>query len=651
MKAVFVFLSFLCFFNIYKISAQTHIDSLLLRLQQTNKERQKILILDTLADKTRETNAAESLRYSREQLALAEKVGDTEGVHKAYYNLAYSIDSEGKADSSLYFSQKAYTYFLKQKNYTYAIKSAYNSAYELGNLGRQNEAVPIALANAAYADSVKDASLIGLTSAALGSLYGQIERPTDALPWFEKAFKVFESLNDKAKTAGVYFGQAASYRQLDKDSLAIITMEKALELFRAEHLTIKEVYALNALGELYAEIEQYEKSISYYEKAIDLCKKVQIDNLLFVIYSHCAYSYIRLKRYDKAEKLLKICMPLVEKMQTFEQVRFYETLSGLYSDQGNYQEAMVYMKIVRKLEMKKNEEINNQTDALIKKHAVEKQEQENSLLQARNRFYIGGLMAMLILLGFAAWAYSRLRKQKSIIEQQNESLALLNTTKDKLFSIIAHDLRTPIGTLKTYLEMTDFGLLSQAQFSTASQKLTNNVNALFQTLDNLLQWAYSQLKGIKTQPETINLYEVVSEELQFLYETAQQKNVAIINNIEPETTAFADKNQVGLVIRNTVSNALKFTNSGGEIVLQSFDTEGDKIEIKISDNGIGIPQDIQNQLFTINEKTSRRGTAQEKGQGLGLILAKEMMEANEGSLKIVSVENKGTTVYLELPIS
>lgn len=105
-----------------------------------------------------------------------------------------------------------------------------------------------------------------------------------------------------------------------------------------------------------------------------------------------------------------------------------------------------------------------------------------------------------------------------------------------------------------------------------------------------------------------------------------------------------------MAIRNLVSNALKFTHSGGKIVLTTQNTEGGKIEIKMSDNGIGIPQDIQNQLFSIDEKKSRRGTAQERGQGLGLILVKEMIEANKGTIHIESIENQGTHVSIRLPI-
>lgn len=648
MKRTYILLTLLLCYYLNLFAQVTQLDALTLRLQKTNDFRQKMIILDTLADKTRETDAAESLRYSREQLALAEKLGDTEGVHKAYYNLAYSIDSEGKADSSLYFSQKAYNYFLKQKNHTYVVKSAYISAYELSNMGRQNEAVPIALANAAYADSLKDMSLVGLTSAALGSLYNLIERPNDALPWHEKARKVFESLNDKAKIAGVYYGQAVTYRLLNKDSLAIISMDNALKIYQAINLPIRAVYALNILGELHAEKSQHERAVAYYERAIDLCKKTHLDNILFVIYSHCAYSYVELKNYTKAEKLLKVCIPTVESMQTFEQVKFYETLSDLYSKQGNHKEAMTYMIAARRLEMKKNEEINNQTDALIKKHAVEKQEQENSLLQARSRLYIGGGIALLLLLLFVAWAYSRLRKQKYIIEQQNKELTALNATKDRLFAILSHDLMSPIGTLKNYLSLMDWGVMNQEQFAQSSERLKIKVNNLYGLLENVLHWSITQMQGIKPKVETVNINEVVNEQIALLSTIAKTKGITLTQAIENDVTIQVDRNHLGLIIRNLLQNALKFTPKGGKIHFESHPEYSGKggTKLTVQDTGIGIPNETLDKLFKVEQNANREGTAQEGGTGLGLILTKELVELNGGTIAVSSKEHRGTVFSL-----
>jgi signal transduction histidine kinase len=323
-------------------------------------------------------------------------------------------------------------------------------------------------------------------------------------------------------------------------------------------------------------------------------------------------------------------------------------LADVYEEQKNYPLSIEYLKKSAK-----------QKRALLEKRMTEdsgikvaKAESERDILVKQKELdgqkwlsILGFSIAALMLLGGVVTFRFYKREQ-----ERKQELATINATKDKLFSIIAHDLRSPIGTLKNYLELTNFGMLSQTQFAAASEKLTNNVNALFQTLDNLLQWAYSQLKGIKAKPEILNLHDLVSEELRFLTGIAQHKQIELVNEIRTEASVFADHNQVGLAIRNILSNSLKFTPTGGKIVLNSVYTEGSLRELTITDNGIGMSQIIKNQLFTIEENTSRQGTNAEKGQGLGLILVKDMIEANNGKLVVESAENQGTTVKIQLPI-
>ena len=279
---------------------------------------------------------------------------------------------------------------------------------------------------------------------------------------------------------------------------------------------------------------------------------------------------------------------------------------------------------------------------------LEQKETEIALLneQKKNqRLLLIGAVVMALWLGSFLII---LQHNKRRIEEQKAELTAINATKDKLFSIISHDLRSPIGTLKGHLMMTNYGAMSQEEFSVVSKRLSNNVNALFQTLDNLLHWSYSQLKGIEAKPENISLHTLANEEIQFLTEIANLKGISIANEIQQEATAFADRNQMGLVIRNLVSNSLKFTHLGGKIVLKSENTEGGTITLEISDNGIGMPKALQNQLFKIQSNTSRQGTSEEKGQGLGLILVKEMVEANGGILHIDSAENQGTIIRIVL---
>lgn len=636
---------FACFF-ITSIFAQTQMRSKIQLLEQalqaTEDESLKIRLLDSLALQTNESDAKASLSYSRQQLVLAEKLKDTEGVHRAYYNLANIIVSEGKIDSAIYFAKQARQYFLKNNQSLLAVKSTYLMMNFASRMGRQNEASALALANVAYADSLNNPHLKGIAATAMGMLYTQIERPNDALLWYDKALTQLPQ-QDATWEGKAYFGQGAAYRLLDKDSLAIVAFQKALKIFEPLNSARQTLLCLNALGEMHSEHAESKQAIVYYEKAIALCKATNQMGILAIIYPHCAADYIALKQFDKAEAMYKAALPMIETMPTFEKIKLYESLSNLKLKQGNPTEALKYMNIVRQLEVQKFTDNNNETDALIKKHAVEKQEQENALLQAQNRLYVGGLMAFLVLFGAGSWAYWRLRQQKIIIDKQRESLATLNQTKDKLFAILSHDLMSPVAALKNYTMLMDWGAMTQDKFATALQRLKSNVNQASNMLENVLHWAIGQMGGGKLNQETFAIASVVNEQVELFATIAEDKKIEIEQRIPPELVVTFDKNHLELIVRNLLQNALKFTNVGGKIVFSTQVTEGGQKYLSITDNGVGMTPDIRSKLFQISENTHRKGTQAEAGTGLGLILTKELVELNGGSINVDSTVGGGTT--------
>lgn len=612
------------------------------QLEQTTHETTKIRLLDTLAMLTNETDAKASLAYSRQQLSLAEKIGDKEGIHKAYYNVANIIASENKIDSAVYFAQVARRFFLKQPNPVYAVKSTYLAVIFLSRLGRHNEATPLALANMAYADSLGNPHIQGIAATTIGILYNQIERPNDALLWFDKALKQLPQI-EAIWEGKAYFGQGIAYRLLDKDSLAIVAFEKALKIFEPLNSARQTLLCLNALGEMHSEHAESKQAIVYYEKAIALCKATNQMGILAIIYPHCAADYIALKQFDKAEAMYKAALPMIETMPTFEKIKLYESLSNLKLKQGNPTEALKYMNVVRRLEVQKFTDNNNETDALIKKHAVEKQEQENALLQSRNRLYIGGLVALLVLIGIGTWAYWRLRQQKTIIEAQRQSLASLNNTKDKLFAILSHDLMSPVAALKNYTMLMDWGAMNQEAFSNALQRLKGSINHTHSLLENVLHWAVGQMDGIKPKTEDVDLASVVNEQVAFIDPIAKDKRIEITQLISDDFNIPFDKNHLTLILRNLLQNALKFTNTNGKIMISTTHSEQGQRLLSITDNGVGMSEEIMSKLFNVNENTHRKGTQSERGTGLGLILTKELIELNGGKIEVTSELNKGTT--------
>lgn len=231
------------------------------------------------------------------------------------------------------------------------------------------------------------------------------------------------------------------------------------------------------------------------------------------------------------------------------------------------------------------------------------------------------------------------------IKLKNEELSRLNTEKDKFFSIIAHDLRSPFNGFLGLTEMMaeELSDLKLDDVKKLAINMRDSAFNLFQLLENLLQWSQIHQGLITLYPEKLNLLHISNESLSIINEPAKFKEIIIINNIQTETEVFADRNILLSIFRNLVSNAVKFTNKDGKIILESKINKDNNVEISITDTGIGMPQNMVDNLFILNVKTNRPGTDGELSTGLGLILCKEFVEKHGGTISIKSKEGKGST--------
>lgn len=246
----------------------------------------------------------------------------------------------------------------------------------------------------------------------------------------------------------------------------------------------------------------------------------------------------------------------------------------------------------------------------------------------------------------------QIERQKLDIEQKNLELLELNATKDKLFAIIGHDLRGPLGSFVTLIEL----LISRDDLKDTEKLLKilnvikNSASTTYDLLENLLSWAKSQRNEIVFKPEAISLNKIMSEIIDLFSQLTREKQISIINHIPDNTTVVADKNMITTVIRNLVSNAIKFTANGKQISLFASKNETEHI-ITIKDEGVGIPQEDLSKLFNKNEHISTRGTNNEKGSGLGLLLCKDFVEKHHGKIWVDSEPEKGSEFTFTIPFA
>ena len=235
--------------------------------------------------------------------------------------------------------------------------------------------------------------------------------------------------------------------------------------------------------------------------------------------------------------------------------------------------------------------------------------------------------------------------------ESEEKLIVLNANKDKFFSIISHDLKTPFSGLLGITEMltADYDELSTEEVKEMIQLLRKASSSAFELLQGLLDWARTQTGRMEHEPKSIDLHEVSKKVLHLLETNALKKEVTLKNNISKSTEVFADINATETVLRNFVTNALKFSNSGGTISIDAK-IKDDETQIFVTDTGIGISEKDMNKLFKIEIHHTTVGTNNEAGTGVGLILCKELVEKHGGEIWVESELGKGSTFVFTLPI-
>jgi signal transduction histidine kinase len=238
----------------------------------------------------------------------------------------------------------------------------------------------------------------------------------------------------------------------------------------------------------------------------------------------------------------------------------------------------------------------------------------------------------------------------------NEKLQELNATKNRFFSIIAHDLKSPFNAMIGFSEL----LISQFdELDISTQKnyisiLSQSIQNAYRLLENLLTWARSQMGNISFKPEEENINLLTNEAIKTLSQLAKNKTISLSNKIPVDLFGFVDRNMFTTIIRNLISNAIKFTPKGGVIEVNSQLVNNKNkekyVEISIKDNGIGIAPEIQSKLFNSTESHSTQGTEKEKGTGLGLIICKEFVEKHGGKIWVESEKGKGSKFVFTLPM-
>ncbi|MBM2813747.1 MAG: hypothetical protein HW421_509 [Ignavibacteria bacterium] len=539
-----------------------------------------------------------------------------------------------------------------------------------------------------------DTHKIADADCSIGETYRANRMMNLALEYLNKALATQISIKDTLGQALALNRIAAiNYELSEGDSVklksTVNNSTKSLELafYLKNNGLISNNY--NILGASYRMTGNFNKSLYYLFKSIEYMNtdSIKLDKPLVLI--NIAYCYKSMKKYSKAIPYAEESFQLAKKSG----VNIYQResamiLSQLYRELGNYQKAYDYLcASTNTHDAIYSKEKEDQIIAIHTKYELENKEKENEILRQKNHIreleqnrlstfliilsVFTGLALILIYLIYQRNRSIRkinvsLKEKNNEIKNKNNILNDLNATKDKFFSIIAHDLRNPLSSFKQSIEiiLSKMENLSFKELKINLAHLGKSADNVFSLLENLLVWSRSQRGIITYEPEQIDLLLLVKNTINFFSQNAAAKNIKVINSIEGRNFVWCDINMILTVLRNLLSNAIKFTFPNGKITLeskivtneislnsgQSENASPDAfIEICIRDTGIGISDKDIAKLFRIDSAYSTFGTASEQGTGLGLILCKEFVERNGGIIRVESCQGEGSSFFFTLP--
>lgn len=443
--------------------------------------------------------------------------------------------------------------------------------------------------------------------------------------------------------------------------------KKALEYFREiEKVPDSVTYDVNRsnvlhnIGLCYLHHEKFEKAEEYLFKSAHL-QEVQKDTLMLIgSYMDIANLYYIQYKDSQAIPYFEKAYHLSKKIKSFDLKRAAaKNMAAVEENRKNFQAALVYRKEYETWKDSLNDQNKVWAIAdLEKKFAVKEKQKEVNILAAENKVkaaerngFLASSVLLLVLFGTGVYFYrQKVKNSKIILEQKNE-LDELNATKDKLFSIVSHDLRSSVNALKTsngkLLEN-----LENKNFSELDVLLHNNstiANGAYNLLDNLLNWALLQTKQAYFYQESLHLASIV-QHVEYNYKPLMlNKNINFKNDVSGSDYVFADMDSLKIVIRNFLDNAIKFSSENGSISIYSRPSSEDFCYLVIEDNGLGMNKSTREELLKETVLLSKKKNDDIIGTGLGMQLCKNMINKNGGKLEIESEENVGTKIIIALP--
>lgn len=520
----------------------------------------------------------------------------------------------------------------------------------------------------------------------------------EAILRFLQALTLSQTINDKAGMFEAYVTLAEGYMGLKQYNVALSYLKTAEQIDKHLPFSSIRINMLNNKGISYRELAEYDQAVIALQKGFSLTRRPGMEGLNITVANTLATVYQKNGNKELALNILLSSLKKSRKIKNF--IRESNTLANLgdFYEEDNPQKAIEYLNLQLKnaeinksyqqevLALNKLAKLNSRlgnyelaykqqtrshqlSDSVYyrfmlqdasnsrAKYQLANSEEKLKVLSIRNKeqkedqwklwSLVGTLAIIMLVVGYN---YGRMNRLNKLLKKTNTDLKESNSVKDKLFSIIAHDLRSPMASVINILPFFSDEDTSQEEREVLTNQLLENCNASLDTLNQLLSWGEMQIKGIRLTKTKFPLYPEIEKVLALLHPLATKKFIILKNQIKQDVVLKMDKDHLRFIIRNFLSNAIKFTPRGGAVVIYSQLLNDERIKVTVKDTGIGIaPNRIKN-IFSINNH-STDGTNQEKGTSLGLVMCREFTEANGGTITVESRENEGSAFSIILSLA
>ena len=487
----------------------------------------------------------------------------------------------------------------------------------------------------------------------LGEIYihhGDYEK---ALIYLEEALAIRLELNDFRGYSNTLVNIGIIHFKKHNFSKAKNTYIEALKLDNDINYEKGRANIFSLLGDIYIANNDFERAIKNINTALLFSNKTNDKGSIIHNSNKLGFIYIKLGKWQKAKKFLEDALVLANESEHLdEEMLSYLYLSDYYKETKQFEAALSYLKkyIVLKDSIFSNENMGRFAD-LQTLFATENEQIENKLLRheienekLRNNY--------LLLISFIVFiAIILLVSKYKIQKRSNTLLKELNSSKDKFFSILAHDLKNPFQALMGYTDMLneDFDEFSNEEIKNSINSLQSISHNVYDLLEGVLEWSRAQTGRMEFNPLLFALSDEVNSIIELYKENANSKGIKLISQIDSQISLFADSNMIKTIVRNLVANAIKFTQNGGSIKILAEKTKSD-IKIIVEDTGVGMTQEIIDSLFRIDTNHTTKGTNGEVGTGVGLILCYELVQLHKGKIWAESELEIGSKFIFTIPI-